>query len=175
MNTTKFRVRNSKKGVTPVIATIILIAGTLVLALVVGAYTFGLFGSNVKTVTLSSANLFAGGINTPKAGTVCVNSGQSYLSFSLNNPGAATSITGLTLTGNALGSIVVITNGGSGCTPVTSSASLPLQAGQVTPITVYFSYANATDTLSYITSGQTFNYVINFQNGQSVSGSLIAQ
>jgi hypothetical protein len=26
-----------------------------------------------------------------------------------------------------------------------------------------------------ITTGQTFNYVINFQNGQSVSGSLIAQ
>ncbi|MGH2638668.1 MAG: archaellin/type IV pilin N-terminal domain-containing protein, partial [Rhabdochlamydiaceae bacterium] len=44
--------KSSKRGVTPVIATIILIAGTLVLALVVGAYTFGLFGSNVKTVTL---------------------------------------------------------------------------------------------------------------------------
>ncbi|HYB02915.1 MAG TPA: archaellin/type IV pilin N-terminal domain-containing protein, partial [Nitrososphaerales archaeon] len=52
--------KSSKKGVTPVIATIILIAGTLVLALVVGAYTFGLFGSNVKTVTLSSATLYGG-------------------------------------------------------------------------------------------------------------------
>ena len=60
MNTQRLRMKNSKKGVTPVIATIILIAGTLVLALVVGAYTFGLFGSNVKTVTLSSATLYGG-------------------------------------------------------------------------------------------------------------------
>ena len=55
--------KGSKRGVTPVIATIILIAGTLVLALVVGAYTFGLFGSNVKTVTLSSATLYGGVIS----------------------------------------------------------------------------------------------------------------
>ena len=60
MNTKTLRMKSSKRGVTPVIATIILIAGTLVLALVVGAYTFGLFGSNVKTVTLSSATLYGG-------------------------------------------------------------------------------------------------------------------
>ncbi|MGA2877125.1 MAG: archaellin/type IV pilin N-terminal domain-containing protein [Nitrososphaerales archaeon] len=60
MNTKTLRMKYGKKGVTPVIATIILIAGTLVLALVVGAYTFGLFGSNVKTVTLSSATLYGG-------------------------------------------------------------------------------------------------------------------
>ena len=59
-----------KRGVTPVIATIILIAGTLVLALVVGAYTFGLFGSNVKTVTLSSATLYGG---FTASGTYCIN------------------------------------------------------------------------------------------------------
>ena len=59
MNTKTLRMKGSKRGVTPVIATIILIAGTFS-RLVVWAYTFGLFGSNVKTVTLSSATLYGG-------------------------------------------------------------------------------------------------------------------
>src|SRR5580698_3322004 len=96
MNTSILRMKSSKKGVTPVIATIILIAGTLVLALVVGAYTFGLFGSNVKTVTLSSATLY-GGV-TASAATAPTSS----LTFSLNNPGSATTVTGVTLTGAGL-------------------------------------------------------------------------
>ena len=90
MNTKYLRMSNRKRGVTPVIATIILIAGTLVLALVVGAYTFGLFGSNVKTVTLSSATLY-GGVSATAAVAA-----TSSLVFALNNPGSATYITGLT-------------------------------------------------------------------------------
>ena len=99
MDTSRIRMKSSKKGVTPVIATIILIAGTLVLALVVGAYTFGLFGSNVKTVTLSSATLY-GGVTAYTA-----TAATSSLTMSLNNPGSATTITGITLTGAGISSI----------------------------------------------------------------------
>ena len=162
--------KNSKKGITPVIATIILIAVTLVLALVVGAYTFGLFGSNVKTVTLTSGNLFAGTLNTANVNA----SGSSYISFSLNNPGAATTITGFTLTGSSLTSAVTAnycTPGTGGtCAAVTPTASVSLGAGTVTSITLYF-HSTQTST----TSGQTYNYVINLGNGQSVSGTFIAQ
>jgi len=91
--------KSSKKGVTPVIATIILIAGTLVLALVVGAYTFGLFGSNVKTVTLSSATLYGGVSATASSAAT------SSITISLNNPGSATVITGITLTGAGIATI----------------------------------------------------------------------
>ena len=82
--------KNSKRGVTPVIATIILIAGTLVLALVVGAYTFGLFGSNVKTIQLTSGLLNSGAISASCAG--------ANFQFTFNDPGGATYISGLTLT-----------------------------------------------------------------------------
>src|SRR5437879_2260542 len=99
MNTQRLRMNNSKRGVTPVIATIILIAGTLVLALVVGAYTFGLFGSNVKTVTLSSATLY-GGVSA--TGTLVA---TSSLTTSLNNPGSATYITSVTMTGAGVSAI----------------------------------------------------------------------
>ena len=63
MNNFSLRLKkNNDKAITPVIATIILIAVTLVLALVVGAYTFGLFGSNVKTVTATAVAIYSGDV-----------------------------------------------------------------------------------------------------------------
>jgi flagellin-like protein len=170
MNKTTFRMKGSKKAVTPVIATIILIAGTLVLALVVGAYTFGLFGSNVKTVTLSSATLF-GGYANPGPGQTA-----SYVTFSLNNPGSASTITGMTLTGSGITAVTTWNNQtGSGATSVFTGyhngiANNALLGGQVNSYTWYLAGANQP-----ITTGQVYNYVINLANGQSVSGSLIAQ
>jgi len=159
-------------GVTPVIATIILIAGTLVLALVVGAYTFGLFGSNVKTVTLSSATLY-GGVTASATITA-----TSSVTFSLNNPGSATTITGISLTGAG---ITTVSNwqvaSGAGTATVnfaqayTNGSPNAMGPGAVTSFTFYPWSAASQPILT----GQTFNYVINFANGQSVSGSLIAQ
>ena len=161
--------KRRKLAVTPVIATIILIAGTLVLALVVGAYTFGLFGSNVKTVTLSSATLY-GGTELLASGTP---TGTSYIVFSLNNPGSSSSITGETLTGSGISSITTWED--SGGTTVNFGATglgvdNALTGGQVTSYT-YYPYGFAQS----IVTGQVYNYVITFANGQSVSGSLIAQ
>jgi flagellin-like protein len=158
--------RGSKKGVTPVIATIILIAGTLVLALVVGAYTFGLFGSNVKTVTLSSATLYGGteplAIGNPPA------TGATYMTFSLNNPGSQSSITSITLTGAGVTAVTLW--GTSTGSAYNAGSNNVLSAGQVSSYTFY-----PYGTAQSIVTGQTFNYVISFQNGQSVSGSVIAQ
>ena len=175
MDTSSIRMKSSKKGVTPVIATIILIAGTLVLALVVGAYTFGLFGSNVKTVTLSSATLY-GGVDA-----TALLAPTSSMTFSLNNPGSATTITGVTLTGAGLVSTIIAWDIGNLASPAANNINFgqaygvgnpnAMPPGTVTSFTFYpWSAAQQS-----ILTGQTFNYVINFANGQSVSGSLIAQ
>jgi len=172
MNTSILRMKGSKKGVTPVIATIILIAGTLVLALVVGAYTFGLFGSNVKTVTLSSATLY-GGVSATAA-----QAATSSITISLNNPGSATVISGITLTGAGIATISGWdTAAGQSAapslqfTPYTVNNPNAMAPGAVTSFTFYPWNAASQSILT----GQTFNYVLNFANGQSVSGSLIAQ
>ena len=174
MNTKYLRMSNSKRGVTPVIATIILIAGTLVLALVVGAYTFGLFGSNVKTVTLSSATLY-GGTEALAVGVPAQSA--SYLVFALNNPGSTSSVTGVTMTGSGISSVSTwgLLNGTSVNFALATSGNTAkwangLVGGQVTSYTFY-PYGLAQS----ITTGQVYNYVISFANGQSVSGSLIAQ
>jgi FlaG/FlaF family flagellin (archaellin) len=164
--------RSRKEAVTPVIATIILIAGTLVLALVVGAYTFGLFGSNVKTVTLSSGTLYGGVSADP------VTTATASLTLSLNNPGSATVITGITLTGAGITSV---TGWDTASIPsaaptlqftgYTAGSPNAMGPGAVSSFTFYPWAATSQNILT----GQTFNYVINFANGQSVSGSLIAQ
>jgi flagellin-like protein len=179
MNIRTLRMKNSKKAVTPVIATIILIAATIVLALVVGAYTFGLFGSNVKTVTLSSATLYAGNewaTSQPNGSSTSVN-GISYITFSLNNPGSLTTISSVTLTGSGISSVSTwnIWNATSSVFKAvgfgTGGKYNQMPAGTVTPFTFYVvGTANQA-----ITTGQIYNYVLNFQNGQSVSGSLYAQ
>jgi flagellin-like protein len=172
MNKLNVRGRSNKKGVTPVIATIILIAGTLVLALVVGAYTFGLFGSNVKTVTLSSGTLY-GGVTASSSVPA-----TSSLTISLNNPGSATTISSITLTGSGISTITQWQlAAGSGTNTVNFGATYaPGGANAMSPGSVSsFTFFPWSSSSQSITTGQTFNYVINFANGQSVSGSLIAQ
>jgi flagellin-like protein len=155
-----------RKAVTPVIATIILIAGTLVLALVVGAYTFGLFGSNVKTVTLSSATLY-GGSEGGALGVPAASS--SYIVFSLNNPGSGSTITGITMTGSGITSVTNWED--SAGNSYSNGVDNAMAGGQVTSYTFY-PFGNVANVVE---TGQVFNYVISFANGQSVSGSLIAQ
>jgi flagellin-like protein len=182
MNKTTFRMKGSKKAVTPVIATIILIAGTLVLALVVGAYTFGLFGSNVKTITLPTAILTSGTEGSlSTCSTTCTPATASlYLSF--NNPGSATYISSISLSGAGFTSVTAwgstpgtSTAGGTsvpftqaGCTSPTTGCGL--NPGSISQITIY----PQASTPAAISSGQTYTVTINFGNGQSISQPLVA-
>jgi len=169
----KIKAGHSKKAVTPVIATIILIAATLVLALVVGAYTFGLFGSNVKTITLTSGTLY-GGVTATSSSTATA----SFV-LALNNPGSATYVTSLSMSGAGIATVTSWDNSSAASAStnlIVFTASHPgnnaMPAGTVTSFTYYPENAAPSQE---ITTGQVFNYVINFANGQSVSGSLIAQ
>jgi flagellin-like protein len=158
-----------RKGVTPVIATILLIAGTVVLALVVGAYTFGLFGSNVKTIQLNSATLFGGPLPTS---LTCSPTNSAYIALAINDPGATTNISGITLTGSSLTTTVSSYYLKSGtCTLISSQNQPGISGGSITSIGIYFGGSSP----SSMKTGQVINYVINFANGQSVAGSLLAQ
>jgi flagellin-like protein len=166
MNNISFRVKNSKKAVTPVIATIILIAATIVLALVVGAYTFGLFGSNVKAITTPSVYIYSGGATAASGTAPCLG---ANMALTATDPGGATTLSSISITGasGAVPESTFLVSAAAACT-AQAITSWTLPAGASTPLDVYFG-------TTALTSGATYNYVINFANGQSVSGSLIAQ
>lgn len=147
------RLRDHKRAVHPVIAVIVLIAVTLVLALVVGAYTFGLFGSNAKTITVTSATLYAAG----------------SFEFALNDPGSQTLITQIVMTSGSGGSVSL---GASSISIGGTSGDNTVSGGVVSSISVT---VPTTATNWALTSGQTYSFVITFQNGQSITGSSIAQ
>ncbi len=162
--------KNSRRGVTPVVATILLISSTLVLALAVGAYTFGLFGSNVKTILLENASLYSGA-EVATLGNPSQTS--SYISFNLNNPGASSKISSFVLTGSAItavGTWEIVNGSFAGFVQGIPSQFNLVYAGTVTPFTYYpFGVAQS------VISGQLYSYTIDFTNGQSITGTLIAQ
>ncbi len=158
-----------KRAVTPVIATIILIASTLVIGMVLAVFTSGIFGANVVMISLTSGVLYSG--TTSDSAT----SATSSLSAALNNPGPATYISGISLTGSGISSISTWCNSNVvACAQINfanSGTGNALGPGQVTTLVFY----PATPTSITLRPGETFNYVISFANGQSISGSLVAQ
>ena len=62
MMTQKIRQKNARKAISPAIATVMLIAITLIAGVAIGGYIFGLFGTQTATaqVSSSSATLVAG-------------------------------------------------------------------------------------------------------------------
>ena len=91
---TKMKVsfRRKRMGVTPAIATMVLISGTMVLALVVGAYSYSLFKPNVARIVLTSALLY-GGTTTDN---LTVRATASLTLF-LKNPDVTTNISSINL------------------------------------------------------------------------------
>jgi FlaG/FlaF family flagellin (archaellin) len=159
----------SKRAVTPAIATMILITATLVLSLVVGAYTFGFLGQSAADVTLSSAALF-GGLTSDNLTTV----GTAYFQFFLKNPGHSSNLTSITLSGGALTAPIYswsTTPNGQPHNSLTVGGNNLLSAGSTTQYTLF----PIQNPPVGITIGQTYEYVISLSNGQSISGSLIAQ
>jgi len=158
-----------KEAIIGVVAVIALLG--LGIAAVAGVYAFYYSApsccvDNVRIVTLSSATLFSG---TP---TNASDRGTSAFAITLNNPGAISSISLITITGYNLTSQVVVYRcfDGTDCEPI-SSSNVPLPSG----LTHFDTNSSAFYLSASLTEGQVYNYVINFANGQSVSGSLIAQ
>jgi hypothetical protein len=163
--------KHSKRAVTPAIATMVMISVTLVLALVVGAYTYGIFGSNYAaiTFTLTSASLF-GGLTTDNVSGFAT----SYFQMFLRNPGPTSSVNSIVLTGAALGG--QISSWSIAPDPQPDNSLLVaehnvLAGGSVAELTLYPVH----NPMVVIRTGQIYEYIILFSTGQTISGSIVAQ
>jgi hypothetical protein len=147
----------------------VLLSVTLVLALVVGIFSFGFLGPSADKVTLTTGRLI-GGVTTDNA-TV---SSTASLLFELNDPGRTTNITAVQLNGNSLGQAIVewsVTSNPQSGNSFFVSGHNSLQGGKVSIFTLYPVESPSVS----ITSGGTYGYVIDFANGQSISGYFVAQ
>lgn len=147
----------------------LLLSISIVLALVLGAFSFGILGPSADKATLTMGRL-NGGVTSDN---VTVTSTASFV-LELNNPGKTQNITGIQLTESGWTS------------PITNWAVTPdsqignsfmtgghntLPGGRVSTFTLY---PVASPSVS-ITVDETFYYVITLSDGQSISGYLTAQ
>jgi flagellin-like protein len=101
------KIRNGKyaqrKAISPIIATVLIIAVTLIAAVAIGGFVFGIFGSSSATanVSVTASNFAAANFQTTGAGgtVTCVSTAESGSYLTLTNSGtAAGTVTGLTIT-----------------------------------------------------------------------------
>jgi len=128
-----------RKAISPVLATVILIAITLIAAIAVAGFVFGLFGSFTSSATVQ----------------VTYNSiGHAITSGTINAQNTGTSNTNL----NSLS----ITYGGVTCAP-TYAVTNPLTAGATTAITI-----SALGTCAAGVAGQAYTGTLYLSNGGQV-------
>ncbi len=135
-----------RKGISPVIATVILIAITLIAAIAIAGFVFGLFGSFTSGARVSGSASCTG-----TTAISCV--------VTLSNTGtAATTVTGATITFGANTNLAL----------ALGSATSPITAGQNNP------YTWTASPTSAASSGETFLITVSLANGGSVpvSGSF---
>jgi len=154
------KIRNGKygrKAISPIIATVLIIAVTLIAAVAIGGFVFGIFGSSsnsaqvqVTGIALVGATL-AGGSNsaTPTCAT-----GASANSITLTNTGtAAASATSLSITyGGAVYTFAI--TGACTVTPAGKASGNPLTLAMA-----------ATDLVTGAASGASFTGTVTMSNG----------
>ena len=142
---------NNRKGISNVVATIILIAVAIALAVAVAVWVFGLAGSASKTATLTVV----------QASLTGVSSGSPKLILVLNNPtGTSISLYGFTIGGLSCTFSKPVTVPGNATSYVlvvdgfTSNSSMPCTGSQTFVVGVQYSGSLTT------TSGQTYPFTV---------------
>ena len=91
----------SRRAISPIIATVLIIAVTLIAAVAIGGFVFGIFGtsSQAATISVTGTTLTAAGFGTGTSGTItCVTSAPAVPYITLTNGGSAGSqVTGVTI------------------------------------------------------------------------------
>jgi len=151
-----------RRAISPIIATVLIIAVTLIAAVAIGGFVFGIFGSASSSaqVAVTSQNLVAADLlvaNTAAAPTCSVTGAADDLTLT-NTGTAATSVTGVTITwAGAVNSFAI-----SGICTVTAAGN----AGATTagnPISVLFTATNMLTTSAV--TGQTYTGTVTLGNG----------
>jgi len=133
-----------RKGISPVLATVILIAITLIAAIAIAGFVFGLFGTFTKTATVSAASTT---ITHGAAGVTA-----SANAVVLQNTGTA----------NAIANSMSLTYGGQTCIPTITATTVT--AGTTVPVPI-----TATGTCALAsTAGEAYTGSVSMSNGGSV-------
>ena len=161
------KIRNGKyaqrKAISPIIATVLIIAVTLIAAVAIGGFVFGIFGSSSSTaqVQVTSQNLLAAdNLLAGTTSTFACNVAGAANNIVLTNTGtAATTVTGVTITWagsvNSMTPSTACTVAAAGNTGLTTNGN---------PISLNILATNKLATANAVT-GQTYTGTVTMGNG----------
>lgn len=150
-----------RKAISPIVATVLIIAATLIAFAAVLGYIFGIFGSSANTANISASSPSISHSFT--AETSYPTTAATYGTIVLSNTGTAnTTVSSGTISfGSHTFALLVGSSGTASCTSAT-----PCTVGSGKSFTLYV-YINAGTTTA--TSGEAFNGVIDLANGEQAS------
>ena len=157
-------IRNGKygrKAISPIIATVLIIAVTLIAAVAIGGFVFGIFGSASSSaqVQVTGQNLVAADLlSTNAAASPTCNVAGAANDLTLTNTGtAATTVTGVTITwAGAVNSFSI-----AACTAAAAGNAGATSNGN--PVNILFTATNhlSTDAVT----GQSYTGTVTLGNG----------
>ncbi|ADX84056.1 hypothetical protein GO599_07145 [Sulfolobus islandicus] len=136
--------RKNAKALSGAVTALILVIASVIIALVVVGFAFGLFGA------------FTGQGTVTQVGTATLSASTGTLTVTLKNTGAATQVTGAIINGN----------------PVTPSSQVTISAGQST-YSISFSLGSISSSTLQNLVGSTISLTLQLSNGQTVTVSAI--
>ncbi len=155
MNTIK-DYKHPRKAISPIIATVLIIAVTLVASVAIGGFVFGLFGSATSTAQVQA---------TVATITSTVNSGSSSLSVNCQATAPTNNYVALYNSGTAATTISLVSLTVAG----TTMSVAPTGSCSVTPgITVYVSIGQIAATAAAVAKGLQFTGYAATSNGAQV-------
>ena len=155
------KIRNGKygqrKAISPIIATVLIIAVTLIAAVAIGGFVFGIFGtsSQAAQISVTGTTITAAGFGTGSAGTItCVTSAPASPYLTLTNSGSA----GAQVTG------VVITWAGVNNNFAMTATCTVGAAGSASAVT-YAEFVATPKVSVLAVAGQTYSGTVTLSNG----------
>jgi len=145
-----------RKAISPVLATVILIAITLIAAIAVAGFVFGLFGSFTSSarVQVSTSSIVHGaagiGVAPPASTILLLNTGTS----------------------NTNANSLSLTYGGQTCAPAITGSPVAIAAGQAPGVSITITVGTCTVAS---TAGEAYSGLISLSNGGQVpfSGTFV--
>ncbi len=146
---------SNRKAISPIIATVLIIAVTLIAAVAIGGFVFGIFGSssNSGEIQVTGIALTATGVGTAGAGTAACATATSANDIVLTNTGTAA----------ASATSVSITYGGSVYTWSFAAACVVTAAGLATGNPMVVTLTDG--AVAGATSGASYTGTVTMSNG----------
>ncbi len=149
-----------RKAISPIIATVLIIAVTLIASVAIGGFVFGIFGSSSQSAQISVTNT-----SLAAANFLAANAGTTFTCSATFAPGTTLTLTNAGTSGAAVTGATITWAGANNA--FAPSAACPVGAAGSATATVYLVFTTPQMTADAV-AGQTYSGTVTLSNGATL-------